>query len=275
MSVGDKARWADSLTSDGLCDAFRGELAPTRGAPVDFAFHAQSGEFGQFRGITARPRSGYIYTRLNPGPSTACSLFPASPCGDIPIDRARRSRMLAIRSAISPPVRHPAIVLPARLPLPSARAQRSAADQSPFPPRSARLPWSKNSRLSDRLVSRPGPPSRGCPRADLEPAHERTLHRLARFMWLLIISPRALTHYQHASVLPCSCSKQCPPRCWHNAHPRLIAAIASPPCSFPRTTLPARPPRASRATRPPARQQSQPGESAKPYSSSASLSPLR
>ena len=141
----------------------------------------KSGEFGQFRGITARPRSGYIYTRLNPGPSTACSLFPASPCGDIPIDRARRSRMLAIRSAISP-VRHPRY----RSPGSSAPAlcPRTKVGCSPVPfPSSERAPplvqkfaFIRPPDLSG--CSRPGPPSRGCPRADLEPAHERTLHRL-------------------------------------------------------------------------------------------------
>ena len=116
-----------------------------------------------------------IYTLgLIPGHPPRAAYFRHRPAG------ISRSIVPAVRACWQSDLRSPrlsatpAIVLPAFLPLPSARAQRSAAVHSPFPPRSARLPWSKNSRLSDRLVSLGAPAPARRPAG----ARERTLSRL-------------------------------------------------------------------------------------------------
>ena len=171
-------------TSDGLCYAFRGELAPTSGAPVDFAFHLQKA--GNSGSSTRSPlvARGYIYHRLNSGPSPACCPIPG-----IAAFRACWQSNLRSPRLSPPPLTFILRVCSSssssllahkgrqqKLPFSCSGAGATQAPKSVF---IRRLGFTDSSR------SRPAVPfSCGSPRADLEPAHE-TRHQQLRFRFAL------------------------------------------------------------------------------------------
>ena len=171
-------------TSDGLCYAFRGELAPTSGAPVDFAFHLQKAGNSGSSTRSHSSRAGIYTIGLIPAHRPRAAPFPASPpfapagnqiC-DLPACRHPRGLSSCVSEAPPAP---PCLRTKAdskKVPFARSGAGATQAPKSVF---IRRLGFTDSSR------SRPAVPfSCGSPRADLEPAHE-TRHQQLRFRFAL------------------------------------------------------------------------------------------